>query len=293
MINKITSNLDLLEQDIWLNFCYYYQCDLDDVSIANENRTYIDKKEKIIKRMQQNDFSVSEIVAFRQKMIGETIPFKPFQIAGLLTRINSVRIEVNNLSALILQRQYSDILVAYVQLLGGLEFIKNHKLFRSARATLAVKARYDKHLYRRREIIYRILREQVVQRGKWNKLNQAVNFILDDLVKAFEVYDVEWLKSELALKKKMLRKLERESSSVKQQVKAESGSVRRKPASIAKKIKEIKKEHGQLEKIFKSKYPSIEMEKLGYKMPYSGVYLAETIIHELKNQPTILSEIIL
>ena len=293
MNDKKLSSLELLEQDVWFNFCYYYQCELDDGSITTENQSYIDKKGKILLKMQQNEFPVNEVVAFRQEMMGETIPFKPSQLAELLTQFNRLRGEVNNLSALMFQRQYSDILIAYVQLLGGLEFIKNQKLFRSARATLAVKARYDKHLYRRREIIYRILREQVVQRGKWNKLNQAVNFILDDLVKAFEVYDVEWLKSELALKKKMLRKLERESSSVKQQVKAESGSVRRKPASIAKKIKAIKKEHGQLEKIFKSKYPSIEMEKLGYKMPYSGVYLAETIIHELKNQPTILSEIIL
>lgn len=73
---------------------------------------------------------------------------------------------MNNLPALILQRQYSDILIAYVQLLGGLGFIKNPKLFISARATLAVKTCYDKHLYRRREIIYRILREQVARHGK-------------------------------------------------------------------------------------------------------------------------------
>ncbi len=35
------------------------------------------------------------------------------------------------------------------------------------------------------------------------------------------------------------------------------------------------------------------MEKFGYKMPYSGGYIAETIIHELRTQPTIRSEIIL
>ena len=88
MINKKLSDLSLLEQDIWFNFCYYYQCELDDESIANEDQTYIDKKEKIIKRMQQNDFPLSELMNFRQKMMGETIPFKPFQIARQLTRIN-------------------------------------------------------------------------------------------------------------------------------------------------------------------------------------------------------------
>lgn len=295
MNDKKLLNLEMLEQDMWLNFCYYYQCELSEESIVIESQSYIDKKEKIIKRMQQNDFSLSEIVAFRHEMMGETIPFKPFQIAGLLTRINRLRIEVTDLSTLIFQRQYSDILISYVQLIGGLESIKNHKLFRSARATLAVKDRYDEHLYPRREIIYRVLREQVVQRGrKWDNLNQAVNSVLDDLIKAFEVYDLDWLQSELILKQKMLSELEQSNPSVKQD-KADLDGIRRKPrtASTSKKIVDLRKELINLKKILNSKYPSKEMEKLGYKMPYSGGYIAETIIHELRNQPAIRSEIIL
>ena len=293
MINKKISDISLLEQDIWLNFCYYYHCELDDESIANEDQTYIDKKEKIIRRMQQNDFPLSELMAFRQEMMGETIPFKPFQIAELLMLIYKLKVDVSNLPAKMFQRQYSDILIAYVQLLDGLEFIQNHRLARSAKATLAVKARYDKHLYPRREIIYRILREQVVQRGKWKSLNQAVNFVLDDLVKAFEVYDVEWLQSELVRKQKLLRELEQQSKQLVTHAKAEANSMRRKPASIAKKIEKLQLELKNLNQILKAEYPSKEMEKFGYKMPYSGGYIAETIIHELRTQPAIRSEIIL
>ena len=292
MINKKISDISLLEQDIWLNFCYYYHCELDDESIANEDQTYIDKKEKIIRRMQQNDFPLSELMAFRQEMMGETIPFKPFQIAELLMLIYKLKVDVSNLPAKMFQRQYSDILIAYVQLLDGLEFIQNHRLARSAKATLAVKARYDKHLYPRREIIYRILREQVVQRGKWKSLNQAVNFVLDDLVKAFEVYDVEWLQSELVRKQKLLRELEQQSKQLVTHAKAESNSMRRKPASIAKKIEKLQLELKNLNQILKAEYPSKEMEKFGYKMPYSGGYIAETIIHELRTQPDILKEIL-
>ncbi|MFW1798509.1 hypothetical protein ACG9YX_00450 [Acinetobacter nematophilus] len=291
MNDKKLLNLEMLEQDMWLNFCYYYQCELSEESIVIESQSYIDKKEKIIKRMEQNDFSLSEIVAFRHEMMGETIPFKPFQIAGLLTRINTLRIEVNDLSALIFQRQYSDILIAYVQLIGGLESIKNHKLFRSARATLAVKARYDKHLYRRREIIYRILREQVARRGKWKTLNQAIHFIVDDLIRTFEVYDIQWLKEEFDEKKEILRSLERVKPSVKQ-VNVERDGVRRRLTTASKEIVDLKKELINLKKILNSKYPSKEMEKFGYKMPYSGGYIAETIIHELRTQPEILQEIL-
>ena len=294
MINKKISDLSLLEQDIWLNFCYYYHCELDDESIANEDQTYIDKKEKIIRRMQQNDFPLSELMAFRQEMMGETIPFKPFQIAELLMLIYTLKVEVSNLPAKMFQRQYSDILIAYVQLLGGLEFIQNHKLARSAKATLAVKARYDKHLYPRREIIYRILREQVVQRGKWDNPNQAVNFIIDDLIKAFEDYDVDWIQSELVLKQKKLKELEQQSKPSTKQTNAEFVGIRRKPrtASTSKQIEELKKEINNLKQILKSKYPSKEMEKSKYKMPYSGGYIAETIIHELGTQPEILREIL-
>jgi hypothetical protein len=295
MNSKKLSDISLLEQDIWFNFCYYYQCELNGESIATEDQSYIDKKEKIILKMQQNDFSVNEQRISFAEMMGSdlTIPFKPSQLAELLTQLNTLRVEVNNLPAKIFQRQYSDILIAYVQVLGGFEFIQNNKLARSAKATLAVKARYDKHLYPRREIIYRILREQVARRGKWKTLNQAINFVLDDLIKAFEVYDVEWLESELVLKQEMLKQLEQGQSSEKQG-KADLEGIRRKPrtASTSKKIEELKKELINLKQILKSKYPSKEMEKSKYKMPYSGGYIAETIIHELKTQPKILKEIL-
>ena len=227
-------------------------------------------------------------MAFRQEVMGETIPFKPFQVAELLTQLNVLRIDVNSLPIKMFKKRYSDILFAYVQLLGGLEFIQNKQLARSAKAVLAVKARYNKHLYPRREILYRILREQVAQHGKWKTLNQAVNFVLDDLVKAFEVYDVEWLQSEFELKQKLLKQLEQ---SVKQ-ANAESDGVRRKSASIAKKIEKLQIELKSINQILKAKYPSKEMEKSEYKMPYSGVYIAETIIHELRTRPEILREIL-
>ena len=292
MIDKKLSRLEQLEQDIWLNFCYYYQCELDNELIETANQSYIDQKEKIIKRMQQNDFPLSEQSAFHLEMMGDvvSIPFKPFQIAQLLMQINTLRLEVNNLPAKIFQRQYSDILIAYVQMLGGVEFIQNRTLAKSAKAIIAVKARYDKHLYPRQEILYRTLREQVARRGKWDNLNQAVHFVLDDLVKAFEVYDIEWLQSELVLKKKMLSELEQESKQL--YAKAQSDGVRRKPASIVKKIEKLQLELNNLNQILKAKYPSKEIEKFGYKMPYSGGYIAETIIHELRTQPDILKEIL-
>ena len=247
MNDKKLSDLELLEQDIWFNFCYYYQCGLADVQIKTENLLHTDHVEKIIKRMQQNDFPVNEERTSHAEMMGQvvSVPFKPFQMAELLAQINALRLDENLVSARLFQRQYSDILIFYVEALGTLDFINNKKLARSAKATLAVKARYEKHLYPRREILYRILREQVAQRGKWDKLNQAINFILNDLVKAFEVYDVEWLESELILKQKLLKQLEQQQAkqSVKQ-ANVELVGVRRKPRTTftSKEIEELKEE---------------------------------------------------
>ena len=296
MSKEKISKLDVLEQDIWFNFCYNYKCDELNMIEDTYSQAYKDSIGKIILSLQVNDFLVNEHITYLAELIGETfsVPFKPIQIAELLKRIQELRQDVDHISAHLFQRQYSDILIAYVDTLGKPDAIENKNLARSAKATLAVKARYDKHLYPRREIIYRILREQVALRGKWKTLNEAIHFIVDDLVKAFEVYDLEWLQSELILKQKMLGELEQSKPSVKRD-KADLDGIRRKPktASTSKKIVELKKELINLKKILNSKYPSKEMEKFGYKMPYSGGYIAETIIHELRTQPTIRSEIIL
>ena len=296
MNDKKLSDISLLEQDIWFNFCYYYQCDLGDVQIKTENLLHTDHVEKIIKRMQQNDFPVNEERTSHAEMMGQvvSVPFKPFQMAELLAQINALRLDENLVSARLFQRQYSDILILYVEALGTLDFINNKKLARSAKATLAVKARYEKHLYPRREILYRILREHVAQHGKWDNLNQAVNFSLDDLVKAFEIYDVQWLKSELAINQEKLKELE-EIGRLATQGNDELKVVRRKltTAATAKKIENLHREIKSLNHILKAKYPSKEMEKFDYKMPYSGGYIAETIIHELRTQQELLREILL
>lgn len=295
MKSKIILDLGLLEQEVLDSFCYYYQCEF---VTEIENPLYADMKEKIMFRMQKNDFQINESLTFQAKILGlsTSIPFKPAQIFELLSQINLLRQEMERLKLTFCKKCYSDILMAYVDLLGGeLYLIQNSAIERQAKAIRAVKARYEKHLYPRREILYRILREQVAQRGKWDKLNQAINFILDDLVKAFEVYDVEWLESELILKQKLLKQLEQQGKQSVKQANVESVGVRRKPrtTSTSKQIEELKKEINNLKQILKSKYPSKELEKSKYKMPYSGGYIAETIIHELRNQPEILKEILL
>lgn len=89
--------------------------------------------------------------------------------------------------------------MAYVDVLGGrIYLIYNTALERQAKTTKAAIEKHTKSLYSRREIICRVLREQVVQRGrKWDNPTQAVTSIIPILIKEFEKDDVIWIKSKI------------------------------------------------------------------------------------------------
>ncbi len=208
MESKITSDLALLEQNIVENFCYYYQCDL----VAEfGNPLYAAMKEKIMLRMKDNDFSLSEQALSLIEASGDlkSIPFKPTQIFELLTQINSLRQGMDQLKKTLQKNHYSNILMAYVDALGGeLYLIYNSTLERQAKAVRAAMASHTKNLYPRREIILSVLREQLAQRGhKWDSLNQAVTSIIPILIKEFEKYDLIWIKSQMNLMQAELQNL--------------------------------------------------------------------------------------
>lgn len=73
-------------------------------------------------------------------------------------------------------------------------------------------------------------------------------------------------------------------------------SIKRKKVTSAvraKKIDKIQTEIKKLDSILHSKNPSFMLKHLNYKIPYNNtVYLDETIIHWLREQPEILKEIL-
>lgn len=211
MDSKIISDLALLEQNILENFCYYYQCDLE---AELGNPLYAAMTDKIMLRMKENDFRLSEqaLSLIEGSDDIKLIPFKPDQVFELLVQINSLREDMEQLKKRLQKKCYSNILMTYVDVLGGrIYLIYNTALERQAKTTKAAIEKHTKSLYPRREIIYRILREQVAQRGrKWDNLNQAVTSIIPILLKEFEKYDVIWIKSEITHMQAELQKLEKD-----------------------------------------------------------------------------------
>lgn len=282
-------DLKSLEQEIFGAFQFYYQCDLD---IEIEHPLFEDLKNTIMLRMQNNDFQLCERVV----VYSFSVPFKPDQIFALFTQIIQLKQEMSCLKLAQFKKRYSAILKEFIAVLGeDVDSIQDVAIKRQVKAICAVTARYEKKLYPRREILYRVLREQLAVRGrKWNNLNQAVILIIPILIKEYEKYDIEWVKTQIALKQAELKKLEQSDAPL-TPPSSDYGIKRRRvsPASKAKKINKIQDELKELDSILHSKNPSVMLRELDYDMPYNNTdYLEETIIHELRTQPEILKEIL-
>lgn len=296
MDSKIISDLTLLEQNILENFCYYYQCDLEE---ELGNPLYAAIKDKIMLRMKDNDFRLSEqaLSLIEGSDDINSIPFKPDQVFELLVQINSLREDMEQLKKTLQKKRYSNILMAYVDVLGGrIYLIYNTALERQAKTTKAAIEKHTISLYPRREIICRVLREQVVKRGrKWDNPTQAVTSIIPILIKEFEKDDVIWIKSEITRMQNKLQKLEQDDFPMFES--RSDNSIKRKKASSTVKAKKVTKLQDQLKKldrILYSKNPSVMLKDLEYNLPYNNTaYLDETIIHWLREQPEMLEEIVL
>ncbi|WP_257233327.1 hypothetical protein [Acinetobacter sp. YH12054] len=275
MFDKTTTDLNTLDDEILSLFLYFYEYTFEE---EDEPSSHFDSRRKILMAcMEQNEFKVSQRIKNQQEFFGDivSVPFEPVQIFELLKQIDSLKHEADNLPPRLYKKRYSEILLAYVEIIGTLDLIQNKEIARKAKATLAVQARYKKHLYPRREILYRVLRDHLALRGcKWDNLNQAITSILPTLKKEYDEYNIEWVRSQIDLKRGLLQKLKQAESS-------------------SRKIKKLQTELYELEKILESKYPSKMLEKSNFKIPYNTDYVDETIIHELRNHPEILKEILL
>ena len=165
MFDKVTIDLNALDEEILSLFSYFYEYAFDE---ENEPSSHFDNERKnLMARMEQNEFEVSQRIKDQEEFFGDivSVPFKPVQIFELLKQIDSLKHGAGNLQTKLYKKRYSEILLAYVKTVGTIDLIQNKEIARKAKATLAVQARYEKHLYPRREILYRVLREQLALRG--------------------------------------------------------------------------------------------------------------------------------
>lgn len=278
----IISDLNDLEQEMLFTFKYWYDCDFEaDIT----HLSYVAARDKIILRMQQNDFLKNP----RRVSVSPQFPnnprFKPTQMYDLIVKIDVLKSEKSTLSTRECKKRFSELLMAYVEAMGAYHCCRNARLERKVCAIRAVRARYDKKLLPRREILYRVLREQCALNGhKWKSLNQVVASINPILIQEYEKFDIAWVKA-------LIKKKEEELGEV-----ISDGYKRRKVLSDkkARQVKKLQEEIENLTSILNSEKPSVALKGFGYNMPYNNTdYMEETIIHELRKNHDLLKEILI
>lgn len=278
----IISDLNDLEQEMLIIFKYWYDCDFE-ADIMHPS--YVAARDKIILRMQKNDFLKNPLRVTVVSQFPNDPSFKPDQIYDLFIKIDFLKSERSSLSLRTCKQRFSEILMAYVDTMETYYYCRNARLARKVGAIRAVRARYDKKLLPRREILYSVLREQCALNGcKWKSLNQAVTSIIPTLIKEFEKFDVDWVKALIKEKEEELREV------------ISDGYKHRKVLSDkkARQVKELQEEIENLTSILNSKNPSVALKCFGYNMPYNNTdYMEETIIHELRKNHDLLKEILI
>jgi hypothetical protein len=263
-------------------FKYWYDCDFEaDIT----HPSYAAARDNIILRMQQNDFLRNPLRVTVIPQFSNNPRFKPNQIYDFFIKIDLLKSERSSLSIRECKKRFSELLMSYVEAMGANHCCRNTRLEKKVGAIRAVRARYDKKLLPRREILYRVLREQCALNGqKWKSLNQAVTSIFPTLIKEFEKFDVDWVRALIKEKEEDLIEVLSE------------GYKRRKILSEKKamQVKELREEIGNLRSILNSEQPSVMLKKFGYNMPYNNTdYMDETIIHELRKNHDLLQEILI
>lgn len=278
----VVADLNDLEQEMLIIFKYWYDCDFE-ADIMHPS--YVAARDKIILRMQKNDFLKNPLRVTVVSQFPNDPSFKPDQIYDLFIKIDLLKSERGSLSLRTCKQRFSEILIAYVDTMETYYYCRNARLARKVGAIRAVRARYDKKLLPRHEILYSVLREQCALNGcKWKSLNQAVTSIIPTLIKEFEKFDVDWVKA-------LIKEKEEELGEV-----ISDGYKRRKVLSDkkARQVKELQEEIENLTSILNSEKPSVALKHFGYNMPYNNTdYMEETIIHELRKNHDLLKEIII
>lgn len=277
-------DLNDFEQEIFDCLFCCYDCSLNMRKVIELSSL---EKENIKKKMAMDDYQLNPTYQLHQQLgiykVG--VPITPKQLLEILNRLEALRENFNGLTKLEIKRLYSQLLQSCVLIDKNIG-IRNSKIKRRVTGLLAAQAKYKKKLYPRREILYRVLREQVQVNGKWKNLNQAVKSILPLLKEEYLKFDLIWIQDEISVRLDKMKRLKQIHSDPK--IKNEQ-SVNRQARYYLNRLKRLETEIEELQQALNAKDPS---RALGKKMPFNADYTDESIIHHLRNCPEILREIL-
>lgn len=290
-----------LEQEFYDCLFYYYAYPIDEIqqNLKFSSGERIDILELTIKEKEQikagifsNNFVLSDTYQLHQELLGNnsnSVTVTPDQLYILLEKLELLKFEFPQLTKQIQKKRYSEILQAYVDIDKNICSGLNLKIEKKIKGILSVRVRYEKKLYPKREILYRVLREQTKVKGRWTNLNQAVTSIMPILEERYRDFDLECIRIELTQRRELLCSLEKASLEAKSK-RAEEQEIVRQQRKFLNQIRKAKIEIKRLEKLLLLKNPSYELK---HKSPFNTEYKEESIIHHLRECRDILKEILI
>jgi hypothetical protein len=183
---------------------------------------------------------------------------------------------------------YRDALYSYVKEGYPIYGFDNKKLRNRINGLLNVRKRYEENLYKKREVLYRILREEADLNGKWESVNQAVRETYPKIVYEFELFNKEWIRNEMI---KLLSQIEENTLSlIKNKNKTYNDEhISFQNRSFENKIYNLKKRYKKLERALNEENSS---DVMGKTLAFHSDYQEESIINHLRSCPELISEII-
>ncbi|AXY58335.1 hypothetical protein CDG60_03475 [Acinetobacter chinensis] len=223
---------------------------------------------------------------FRKKIF---YGFHVLPLYEIAEKIKTCLIIFDSLSQKNHNQLYREALYLYVKEGYPIYGFDNKKLKNRINGLLNVRKRYEENLYKKREVLYRVLREEVAVKGKWNNLNSAVSDSYLKINYEFELFNREWVKNEMIKLQDKIKENEY-ALKVNRNKKYNEELINFQNRSFENVIHNCKKQYEKLEKSLKAKNVS---DILGKKLAFHSDYQEESIINHLRNCPELLQEIII
>lgn len=252
-------------------FCYLIQSQL---AFENFKQQFKDEEEIVLL---MEDFCNNKIYGY---------PVWPLYDAVCLLKFSLLTFETEPKKILI--NRYKKILNSYIDVGYPVYGFENKKLRNRINGIKNIKKRYEDNLYKKREILYRVLRETAKQKGKWHTVNQAVRDVYPQLEQEFQKFNVQWTQQKMnhlraQIKQNEIAMNENKKSSF------DDGRINFQDRAFENKINKYKKDYEKLAKALKLGNIS---EVMGKTLAFHSDYQEEAIINHLRACPELLLEII-
>lgn len=183
---------------------------------------------------------------------------------------------------------YQNALHSYIEVGYPMYGFDNKKLRNRINGVINIGKRYEENLYKKREILYRVLKEETRSKGKWKNINQAVRDVYPQLEQEFEIFDQQWIRGKMLELKDKIKKNKIELKK-KEKFPFDEGRINFQKRGYESSINKFQAEYLKLETALKTGEIA---RTLGKTLAFHSDYQEESIINHLRACPELLLEII-